>query len=185
MYYFLMYYFLRKVLQGRVRIISLLFTNYKVRSSYCNGKVVSHKKKAKQFFSQGKFNSFILYFSTLYPNYIRICSSTAYYYQKKYCLYPKLHCKTKKRYFFNNSNAAMEQFLMFNTFILFRFRSLTTAFFRDAMGFLLMFDLTHEESFVNVRSWLSQLQTHAYCEDPTIGIQNVLSYSIRVEQYWH
>lgn len=49
-----------------------------------------------------------------------------------------------------------------------RFRSLTTAFFRDAMGFLLMFDLTHEESFVNVRSWLSQLHTHAYCEDPTI-----------------
>jgi Ras-related protein Rab-27A len=49
-----------------------------------------------------------------------------------------------------------------------RFRSLTTAFFRDAMGFLLMFDLTHEESYVNVRSWLSQLQTHAYCEDPTI-----------------
>ena len=33
-----------------------------------------------------------------------------------------------------------------------------------------MFDLTHEESFVNVRSWLSQLQTHAYCEDPTIGM---------------
>lgn len=54
-------------------------------------------------------------------------------------------------------------------FTLDRFRSLTTAFFRDAMGFLLMFDLTHEESFVNVRSWLSQLQTHAYCEDPTIG----------------
>jgi len=53
--------------------------------------------------------------------------------------------------------------------IFFRFRSLTTAFFRDAMGFLLMFDLTHEESFVNVRSWLSQLQTHAYCEDPTIS----------------
>lgn len=49
-----------------------------------------------------------------------------------------------------------------------RFRSLTTAFFRDAMGFLLMFDLCHEESFVNVRSWLSQLHTHAYCEDPTI-----------------
>lgn len=49
-----------------------------------------------------------------------------------------------------------------------RFRSLTTAFFRDAMGFLLMFDLSHEESFVNVRSWLSQLHTHAYCEDPTI-----------------
>ena len=49
-----------------------------------------------------------------------------------------------------------------------RFRSLTTAFFRDAMGFLLVFDLTHEQSFVNIRNWLSQLQTHAYCENPDI-----------------
>lgn len=55
----------------------------------------------------------------------------------------------------------------FNLFI--RFRSLTTAFFRDAMGFLLVFDLTHEQSFVNIRNWLSQLQTHAYCENPDIG----------------
>lgn len=37
------------------------------------------------------------------------------------------------------------------------------------MGFLLMFDLTNEVSFVNVRSWLSQLQMHAYSEDPMIG----------------
>lgn len=49
-----------------------------------------------------------------------------------------------------------------------RFRSLTTAFFRDAMGFILMFDLTSELSFLNVRNWISQLQTHAYCEDPDI-----------------
>ncbi|XP_019359791.1 PREDICTED: ras-related protein Rab-27A isoform X2 [Gavialis gangeticus] len=49
-----------------------------------------------------------------------------------------------------------------------RFRSLTTAFFRDAMGFLLLFDLTNEQSFLNVRNWLSQLQTHAYCENPDI-----------------
>jgi len=35
-----------------------------------------------------------------------------------------------------------------------RFRSLTTAFFRDAMGFLLFFDLTSEQSFVNIRNWL-------------------------------
>lgn len=37
-----------------------------------------------------------------------------------------------------------------------RFRSLTTAFFRDAMGFLLMFDLTNQQSFVNVRNWMSR-----------------------------
>lgn len=49
-----------------------------------------------------------------------------------------------------------------------RFRSLTTAFFRDAMGFLLLFDLTNEQSFLNIRNWLTQLQTHAYCENPDI-----------------
>jgi GTPase SAR1 family protein len=48
------------------------------------------------------------------------------------------------------------------------FRSLTTAFFRDAMGFILMFDLTSEQSFINVRNWLAQLQCHAYCEDPDV-----------------
>ncbi|CAJ0933137.1 unnamed protein product [Ranitomeya imitator] len=49
-----------------------------------------------------------------------------------------------------------------------RFRSLTTAFFRDAMGFLLLFDLTNEQSFLNARNWISQLQIHAYCENPDI-----------------
>ncbi|XP_041356388.1 ras-related protein Rab-27A-like [Gigantopelta aegis] len=49
-----------------------------------------------------------------------------------------------------------------------RFRSLTTAFFRDAMGFLLLFDLTNEQSFLNIRNWLTQLQTHSYCENPDI-----------------
>ncbi|XP_023673210.1 ras-related protein Rab-27A-like [Paramormyrops kingsleyae] len=49
-----------------------------------------------------------------------------------------------------------------------RFRSLTTAFFRDAMGFLLVFDLTSEQSFLSVRNWMSQLQMHAYCEHPDI-----------------
>jgi len=49
-----------------------------------------------------------------------------------------------------------------------RYRSLTTAFVRDAMGFILMFDLTSEQSFVNLRNWLTQLQTHAYCDSPDI-----------------
>lgn len=49
-----------------------------------------------------------------------------------------------------------------------RFRSLTTAFFRDAMGFLLLFDLTNEQSFLNIRNWMTQLQMHAYCENPDI-----------------
>ncbi|KAF7663473.1 hypothetical protein LDENG_00210630 [Lucifuga dentata] len=49
-----------------------------------------------------------------------------------------------------------------------RFRSLTTAFFRDAMGFLLMFDLTNQQSFLNVRNWMSQLQANAYCDSPDV-----------------
>lgn len=49
-----------------------------------------------------------------------------------------------------------------------RFRSLTTAFFRDAMGFLLLFDLTNEQSFLNIRNWMEQLKTHAYCENPDV-----------------
>ncbi|KAG7169376.1 Ras-related protein Rab-27A-like 2 [Homarus americanus] len=39
-----------------------------------------------------------------------------------------------------------------------KFRSLTTAFYRDAMGFLLLFDLTNEQSFLDIRSWLEQLK---------------------------
>uniref|UniRef100_A0A3P8W663 small monomeric GTPase n=1 Tax=Cynoglossus semilaevis TaxID=244447 RepID=A0A3P8W663_CYNSE len=49
-----------------------------------------------------------------------------------------------------------------------KFRSLTTAFFRDARGFLLMFDLTNQQSFLNVRNWMSQLQANAYCDNPDI-----------------
>lgn len=49
-----------------------------------------------------------------------------------------------------------------------RFRSLTTAFFRDAMGFLLMFDLTNDNSLVSTRDWLDQLTTHAYTSTPDI-----------------
>lgn len=49
-----------------------------------------------------------------------------------------------------------------------RYRSLTTAFFRDAMGFLLLCDVTNEQSLVNLRNWMTQLQTHAYCETPDI-----------------
>nr|CAI5869352.1 unnamed protein product [Callosobruchus analis] len=39
-----------------------------------------------------------------------------------------------------------------------RFRSLTTAFYRDAMGFLLLFDLTNEQSFLEIRNWIEQLR---------------------------
>jgi len=51
--------------------------------------------------------------------------------------------------------------------VFFRFRSLTTAFFRDAMGFLLMFDLTNQQSFLNVRNWMST--PSRYIRNPRAG----------------
>ncbi|CRK93096.1 CLUMA_CG006494, isoform A [Clunio marinus] len=48
------------------------------------------------------------------------------------------------------------------------FRSLTTSFFRDSMGFLLIFDITNERSFLEVQSWIEQLKIHAYCDNPDI-----------------
>jgi hypothetical protein len=43
-----------------------------------------------------------------------------------------------------------------------RYRSLTTAFYRDAMGFLLLFDLTNEQSFLEIRNWLDQLRVRKW-----------------------
>jgi Ras-related protein Rab-27A len=39
---------------------------------------------------------------------------------------------------------------------------------RDAMGFILLFDITNEQSFLDIRGWLEQLKTHAYCDQPDI-----------------
>lgn len=36
------------------------------------------------------------------------------------------------------------------------------------MGFLLLFDLTNETSLLNIRNWLDQLRTHAYCDNPDV-----------------
>lgn len=36
------------------------------------------------------------------------------------------------------------------------------------MGFLVLFDITSEQSFLNIRNWLEQLRTHAYCEEPDV-----------------
>ncbi|KAF5399991.1 Rab-protein 8 [Paragonimus heterotremus] len=49
-----------------------------------------------------------------------------------------------------------------------RYRSLCTVLFRDAMGFLLMFDLTNEQSLYNCREWMQLLCQHAYCERPDV-----------------
>jgi Ras-related protein Rab-8A len=42
-----------------------------------------------------------------------------------------------------------------------RFRTITTAYYRGAMGILLVYDCTDEQSFQNIRNWIRNIETHA------------------------
>ena len=42
-----------------------------------------------------------------------------------------------------------------------RFRTITTAYYRGAMGILLVYDVTDESSFTNVRQWMRNIEQHA------------------------
>lgn len=50
-----------------------------------------------------------------------------------------------------------------------RFRSMTQSYFRKADGVLLLFDVTNERSFVNVREWCDCIGEHRGLDDvPTL-----------------
>eukprot|EP01100_Stratorugosa_tubuloviscum_P007234 TRINITY_DN302_c0_g1_i2.p1 TRINITY_DN302_c0_g1~~TRINITY_DN302_c0_g1_i2.p1 ORF type:complete len:216 (-),score=111.44 TRINITY_DN302_c0_g1_i2:27-674(-) len=42
-----------------------------------------------------------------------------------------------------------------------RFRTITTAYYRGAMGILLVYDVTDEKSFSNIRNWMRNIEQHA------------------------
>ncbi|KAK3705463.1 GTP-binding protein [Vermiconidia calcicola] len=50
-----------------------------------------------------------------------------------------------------------------------RFRTITTAYYRGAMGILLVYDVTDEKSFNNIRTWFSNVEQHA-----TEGVNKIL-----------
>lgn len=50
-----------------------------------------------------------------------------------------------------------------------RFRTITTAYYRGAMGILLVYDVTDERSFNNIRTWFSNVEQHA-----TEGVNKIL-----------
>ncbi|KAL3120718.1 hypothetical protein niasHT_008010 [Heterodera trifolii] len=43
-----------------------------------------------------------------------------------------------------------------------RYRTITTAYYRGAMGFILMYDITNEESFNSVQDWCTQIKTYSW-----------------------
>ncbi|KAF2236115.1 NCA2-domain-containing protein [Viridothelium virens] len=50
-----------------------------------------------------------------------------------------------------------------------RFRTITTAYYRGAMGILLVYDVTDQRSFDNIRTWFSNVEQHA-----TEGVNKIL-----------
>jgi len=42
-----------------------------------------------------------------------------------------------------------------------RFRTITTAYYRGAMGILLVYDVTDEKSFANMGNWIRNIEQHA------------------------
>ncbi|XP_051988315.1 ras-related protein Rab-3D-like [Xyrauchen texanus] len=53
-----------------------------------------------------------------------------------------------------------------------RYRTITTAYYRGAMGFLLMFDITNQDSFNAVQDWATQIKTYSWDNAQVILVGN-------------
>jgi Ras-related protein Rab-8A len=51
-----------------------------------------------------------------------------------------------------------------------RFRTITTAYYRGAMGILLVYDVTDEQSFSRIRNWIRNIEHHV----PADGVDRIL-----------
>ncbi|XP_033986162.1 ras-related protein Rab-3D-like [Trematomus bernacchii] len=55
-----------------------------------------------------------------------------------------------------------------------RYRTITTAYYRGAMGFLLMYDITCQESFCAVQDWATQIKTYSWGNAQVVLVGNKL-----------
>nr|XP_020517002.1 ras-related protein Rab-3B-like [Labrus bergylta] len=53
-----------------------------------------------------------------------------------------------------------------------RYRTITTAYYRGAMGFILMYDITNEESYNAVQDWATQIKTYSWDNAQVIMVGN-------------
>ncbi|XP_053448481.1 ras-related protein Rab-13 isoform X2 [Nycticebus coucang] len=50
-----------------------------------------------------------------------------------------------------------------------RFKTITTAYYRGAMGIILVYDITDEKSFENIQNWMKSIKEHA-----SAGVERLL-----------
>ncbi|XP_069087968.1 ras-related protein Rab-3D isoform X1 [Pleurodeles waltl] len=53
-----------------------------------------------------------------------------------------------------------------------RYRTITTAYYRGAMGFLLMYDISNQDSFGAVQDWATQIKTYSWDNAQVILVGN-------------
>uniref|UniRef100_A0A5F9C6U3 small monomeric GTPase n=1 Tax=Oryctolagus cuniculus TaxID=9986 RepID=A0A5F9C6U3_RABIT len=53
-----------------------------------------------------------------------------------------------------------------------RYRTITTAYYRGAMGFLLVYDIANQESFNAVQDWATQIKTYSWDNAQVILVGN-------------
>ncbi|XP_064187394.1 ras-related protein Rab-3B [Anguilla rostrata] len=53
-----------------------------------------------------------------------------------------------------------------------RYRTITTAYYRGAMGFILMYDICNEESYNAVQDWATQIKTYSWDNAQVILVGN-------------
>jgi len=53
-----------------------------------------------------------------------------------------------------------------------RFRTITTAYYRGAMGIMLVYDITNEKSFDNIKNWIRNIEEHATSDVEKMALGN-------------
>lgn len=64
-----------------------------------------------------------------------------------------------------------------------RFRTLTTAYYRGAMGIILVYDVTDEKTFLNVKTWFKTVSEHANEDAQLLLVGNKSDLDTRVVTY--
>ncbi|EDO15333.1 hypothetical protein Kpol_1011p3 [Vanderwaltozyma polyspora DSM 70294] len=64
-----------------------------------------------------------------------------------------------------------------------RFRTITTAYYRGAMGIILVYDVTDEKTFANIRQWFKTVTEHANDEAQLLLVGNKSDMDTRAVTY--